>query len=293
MSDYLSALAARAIGASSDVRPAMRPLLAVGRATGGPGVRPGPEVRPAGEPQGTEIAESFVDVDAPVLETHEERDATGSDRRGMGLPGSPIGQSRRPTGHVPHAGPRRRHGGAGTAEDTATREPFERWGAHADLVSGDLAAVRAHPNLPTTRPSVGRAAGGRLPDRQAAWLAGATAARAGDDPGKGAAVRPAAGVTDRGPTSGETDAVGRSLAAALAGIVAHRTTAPDPRAAVWPEAPRGDERSAEPPTIHVSIGRVEVRAVEPERPTLPAAPVRPAGPRVSLDEYLRLRDGGR
>lgn len=48
------------------------------------------------------------------------------------------------------------------------------------------------------------------------------------------------------------------------------------------------------PTIHVSIGRIEVRAVTPPTPS-PApspAPTRPA-PAMSLDEYLRANNGGR
>ena len=44
------------------------------------------------------------------------------------------------------------------------------------------------------------------------------------------------------------------------------------------------------PTIHVSIGRIEVRAVAPPAPQ--PAPARPA-PAMSLDEYLRAHNGGR
>jgi hypothetical protein len=43
------------------------------------------------------------------------------------------------------------------------------------------------------------------------------------------------------------------------------------------------------PVIHVTIGRVEVRAVQPQ-----PAPQRPAPPRpkLTLEEYLRQRDKG-
>jgi hypothetical protein len=41
------------------------------------------------------------------------------------------------------------------------------------------------------------------------------------------------------------------------------------------------------PTIRISIGRIEVRAVQPPVPVPSRAP---AGPRVSLDDYLRHRD---
>jgi hypothetical protein len=43
------------------------------------------------------------------------------------------------------------------------------------------------------------------------------------------------------------------------------------------------------PTIHVTIGRIEVRATIPAAPAaLKAAPT----PRLTLDEYLRQRNGG-
>jgi hypothetical protein len=56
-----------------------------------------------------------------------------------------------------------------------------------------------------------------------------------------------------------------------------------------PSAPR-EESTQPPPTIEVTIGRIEVRAVTP-----PAPPPRQRHepPRMSLDDYLRARDGGR
>ena len=54
---------------------------------------------------------------------------------------------------------------------------------------------------------------------------------------------------------------------------------------------RSEAAPAARPTVQVTIGRIEVRAVPPP----PASPARrePAGPRVSLDDYLRERNGGR
>jgi hypothetical protein len=46
-----------------------------------------------------------------------------------------------------------------------------------------------------------------------------------------------------------------------------------------------------PPTIHVTIGRVEVRATPQATAAKPVA--RPAGPRLSLDDYLRSRGEGK
>jgi len=46
----------------------------------------------------------------------------------------------------------------------------------------------------------------------------------------------------------------------------------------------------EPPAIHVRIGRIELRAI------MPAAQVKPpperSAPKMSLDDYLRSRNGG-
>ena len=50
----------------------------------------------------------------------------------------------------------------------------------------------------------------------------------------------------------------------------------------------GEPRPA-PPPIHVTIGRLEIRATPPATPT---RSTRAAGPRLSLDEYLRSRGGG-
>jgi hypothetical protein len=46
-----------------------------------------------------------------------------------------------------------------------------------------------------------------------------------------------------------------------------------------------------PPTVRVTIGRVEVRAVQPPPPPPSAAPVQ-QGPALSLDEYLKQRNEG-
>ncbi len=54
----------------------------------------------------------------------------------------------------------------------------------------------------------------------------------------------------------------------------------------------GDEPGEPPgPIIHVSIGRVEVRAVM-QAPLPPSPPTSPLPPRLSLDEYLRSQNGG-
>src|ERR1039458_263580 len=44
------------------------------------------------------------------------------------------------------------------------------------------------------------------------------------------------------------------------------------------------------PAIHVTIGRVEVRAIQSAAPK--PKPAKPAPPKLSLDDYLQKRDGG-
>jgi hypothetical protein len=52
-----------------------------------------------------------------------------------------------------------------------------------------------------------------------------------------------------------------------------------------------DDDSSSTRSIHVTIGRVEVRAVHLPSESAPPPPARPA-PKMSLDDYLRSRNGG-
>jgi hypothetical protein len=69
----------------------------------------------------------------------------------------------------------------------------------------------------------------------------------------------------------------------------------DPRRStpMTPQELLADNDPSSARTIKVTIGRIEVRAVyaAPERPPAPRRPVRPA-PKMSLDDYLRSRNGG-
>jgi hypothetical protein len=57
------------------------------------------------------------------------------------------------------------------------------------------------------------------------------------------------------------------------------------------ESKKGGEPAA--PVVRVTIGRIDVRAVLQQFPSqLPAAAPEPVKPALSLDEYLRQRDGG-
>ncbi len=54
----------------------------------------------------------------------------------------------------------------------------------------------------------------------------------------------------------------------------------------------GQDAPADAPTVHIHIGRIEVRALPPPAPAPPAPPSRPAPRRQSLEEYL-AGGGGR
>jgi hypothetical protein len=65
---------------------------------------------------------------------------------------------------------------------------------------------------------------------------------------------------------------------------ARRAPAPRPLPAIVQR-----ERSS-PPTIQVTIGRIEVRASS--APAVPSRAARPSGPKLDLDDYLKARSGG-
>jgi hypothetical protein len=87
---------------------------------------------------------------------------------------------------------------------------------------------------------------------------------------------------ERPSRSAEPGVSARQDARALPLQVMSRPVASDLTRGAAPDPPT--------PTIRVSIGRVEVRAVTPPAPS--RKPTRPA-PRMSLDEYLRSQNGGR
>jgi hypothetical protein len=56
--------------------------------------------------------------------------------------------------------------------------------------------------------------------------------------------------------------------------------------------PREESNHAEPPVVRIHIGRIDVRAITPPPPQ-PASKPAPAQPRLTLDDYLRQREGRR
>ena len=89
--------------------------------------------------------------------------------------------------------------------------------------------------------------------------------------------------------TGTRDMASDDRAASMTGAPSPRVIVP--RVAIYSDAVErlGARRAAPPePTVHVTIGRVEVRATPPPAP----APARERGPRaMSLEEYLRGRAG--
>jgi hypothetical protein len=55
---------------------------------------------------------------------------------------------------------------------------------------------------------------------------------------------------------------------------------------------RSPDQGSASRVVHITIGRIEVRAVHPPPEPLPQRPA-PASPKISLDEYLKQRNGGR
>ena len=68
-------------------------------------------------------------------------------------------------------------------------------------------------------------------------------------------------------------------------------TAPDRASRTAVTAPPADPTPTPPPAVHVTIGRVEVRPPPPPLPSAPPAASPPGLQPLSLDEYLRQRDG--
>jgi hypothetical protein len=101
--------------------------------------------------------------------------------------------------------------------------------------------------------------------------------RPGERPPGRRAEPPSAPASDRVPT------------ASVTGVRRERL-----RPAATGERPASDPTEAG--TIHVSIGRIEVRAAQPAAPPQPERepppPPAPRAPTLSLDDYLRRREGG-
>jgi hypothetical protein len=160
---------------------------------------------------------------------------------------------------------------------------------------------------------------GRVESAQAgAAQAGGTAGRLGAAPRPREAPRPPAIARSIAPAAPVTAALAPSPRAPAPPAERGGAGKPPP-AATAPTSPprRGEPRQAQrlisqrraaiapavagprllraepqaPPAVHVTIGRLEVRASSP-LPTPPPRAVAPQAPKLGLDEYLRARSGG-
>jgi hypothetical protein len=171
---------------------------------------------------------------------------------------------------------------AASSEDTIRRDPFEAEPASQPPVRGarrvvasleDAAAFVTSP-VPTSRSSVAA-----LAEAPAAWRR--TSALEHEPPPIDAAGRRqtrASVAIGEHPHVPNVHRVVPSPVAPIAGRVPAATAAP------------ASNPTAAAPTIQVTIGRVEVRAVPAPPPPRSAGP---AAPRLSLDAYLRSRAGER
>ncbi len=195
--------------------------------------------------------------------------------------------------------------------------PVAEDGATARPVLSDPAAPVAAVSSPSGPGAAGRAAPFQAPVVVAGLAAALPVATAGPAPsspaqtsvgqtGRRAPRRPAPSPHSDAPTPERPDQGVRSPAAVrIIDADAHHPPAPllaappplrRPAAFAPPSASSADDRGAEPapaPTVSVTIGRIDVRAVADSGVLTPAQLERAARRALSLEEYLRQRSRGR
>ena len=205
-------------------------------------------------------------------ETDAEHGKTGEHQRETGVPASSQVRGAQMPGAKERAAP--------TAEATVPQRE-ERSGAarpHAPdhpisqraEVEGRAPTIEREENELTPRPAVPAAnARGRSPAQPT------TSGRVERPPDPAQSARP-------GPDAPLVSVAGRQRATATSGFVAaHRE--------------REAAKATSSPTIRITIGRVEVRALAPEppQPPPPPPPAASPAPALSLADYLKQYDGGR
>ena len=168
--------------------------------------------------------------------------------------------------------------------EEAARTPTRRERAQP---AGEAEPQPGRPGLSADREEEEEAPPGRtLPAEQPL---GRTRTRAARPEGDGRAGTPAvveAGVPHPAvPPPPEPAVSPPDRAIGTAAPVRPARTVPEPGLAARPPSTRLVERAAREPTVRVTIGRIDVRAVKVEEPPAPKEKPRP-GPRMSLDEYL-------
>ena len=300
MNDYLGRLAHRALAPAPAVRPRLaspfEPLAgAAVTASAELDPRPPSESRSA-QPAGTDspgAVRNDHDQNVPNETALHRSAATAS-------VGSELAPSTTPT-LLPATG----NTGVSPARGPAAPRNVGRAGETPALPVTVLSEGNARPKRPTSPQPDARAAGGEnvQADRRFQPPLDSTTGNHGTAPRDGSLVppiptAPTAAFDKSGPLTAPAGAPKPDTAAPpAASRVIHphvrlpgpTTAAADAGRAASPPVPAAAVASV-PPDVHITIGRVEIRAVTP--PAAPRASSRPA-PRVSLDDYLKQTAGGR
>ena len=316
MSDFLSRLVGRAMGRTPVVRPRLASLYEAGPAvSGAPESGFGEPRAPDDSPRLESTEETAADAPSPRRSRDE---APGADPEASAVPRRPGDADAAVAG--PSVSERPRHDApsrvAVRASKPAATEPPSDASRPSPTETPDPPEAGARSRRPARPTPAGRVTPQDVresrpprPVREGAGPPAETADRpealAVPSPTRRA---PAEGPTPRrpdatpaAPSVGNSDEVAdRRLRPAVTAVPegrAERAPAIDGdfrRAADRPATPRAETRKratsppAREPTIQVTIGRIEVRAVTP--PAQPAKPKKPTAPRLSLDDYLRRRD---
>lgn len=268
MADFLTRLARRAIGTEPTVRPVLAPLFAPG---------PGLPADGAGDP--------FIVIEERVDDATQPVSASRRPVRGAAPPSGPGGEPAS-TMSAPHPPP-----GAPVTPAVAPVEPSPV-GSPVQTHSQTVASPASRPghqqeaDRPAGQPTTVAVPPLAVAPPERAEVVVAQAAAASANPPSVTeslprSIQPAGLPTNA--MSANTDRSGEQAARPVESVIA---AMPPPAEAAPPQP------STMPPTIRVSIGRIDVRAVQaavsaPRRAVLTA----PTAP--SLEEYLRARGGGR
>jgi hypothetical protein len=316
MSDYLSSLAARSLRREPACEPRRAQMFEPRRETheglaGAENVSGAPAVY---ERDGGALSEPRAGDDKPRPDLHESPGLTLEPQSPLRMTAPPSRTSHTRAGedvpasseHTPHDGPP-----VEAARQTKTPAPAA---PSPSTTNAATEAAGEPPSLNTPRDLKA------IPQTPSARANPTSSRQAGATPeGRVAAIRPES--SGRAPLAGSFEEEGREQAPAVERRVARTSKPPQfgldseslsggvlrPLQAAassearpftevrpvtaQPSAPREESTQTQPPpTIEVTIGRIEVRALTP-----PAPPPRRRHepPRLSLDDYLRAQGGGR
>lgn len=285
MSNYLNQLAARALGRREPVRPRLPSLFEP--PTGAPALPPA-EAAEAAPPFFERRTDAPATIQAPAPRLTPSRDAH---------PPAPDAAAQTLAPPEPRLTPRPREAWRARreGEPAAPAWPGERAteGESPTLRSVGQATETAAPPHHTRAEAPAPVEVVRSTERQADEASeGARAAQVAGgegEPARGLARRVAALEAAGAERQERRESRGTADDALM------RPASPPAPPPAGPRPPtlatRGIERGDGPPQVHVTIGRVEVRAVFPPPPAAPPAP-RPRPATQTLAEYLKRRERG-